>query len=614
MRLLFDIEADGLLIDAQNVWCLCAKDIDTDETYAYGPDDIADGVALLDSAECVIGHNIVMYDIPVLRRLYGLKQNKAIDTLLISRLLWPCRILSKIKDHKLAYWGKLLGFPKMDHTDFTRFSPEMMTYCGNDVQLGHLIYKYQKMKWGGWETAIRLEHRVAAIIAEQLENGMNINPSKAAELHKVTQEAVEQITSELQEALPGWTQVMKKPAEYTARVNNITYSAATKGALKLELKENGIRPSMVEIVAGPPEERYHPFNPGSGPDIIRAFKEKYNWKPKIFTKDDKGKPTTTPSTDGDTLEKLTFPEAQPILEFRMYRHRSTSAMTWIDSINPTTGRLHHSVITNGAVTGRMTHSDPNINIPKVRSNKDGPVLGREGEFGWECRACFEPRQGWWQVGADASGLELRMLAHYMAEFDGGEYAKILLDGDVHTHNMKAAGLSSRDQAKTFIYGFLYGAGGAKIGKIVGGSRDDGEALKAKFLRGLPALAALKASLEKHVERFGFLYGLDGRKVPTRASHSILNTHLQGGGAIVMKYATCFRRNRIVEVLGPPNTGVWGDLAMIHDEWQSEAKKKQDAEAIGKASVAALRRTGEFLKLRCRLDGEYKIGRNWAECH
>jgi hypothetical protein len=609
----FDIEADGLLIDAQNIWCICAEDVDTHETWSFHGDNLHEAVDLLESADAVVGHNCVMYDRPVMHRLLGgFKPKKMVDTQLMSRLIWPCRYLSKIKDHSLAYWGKVLGFPKIEHNDFTQLTDEMLTYCANDVHLTVLVYQYQKMRWGGWEKAAGLEHRVAEIVVSQLENGMTINHAKALELKTITTAAYEEVRGELEAAFEPRIKVMKRPSYYECKEAKLV--APTKGELRQKLKEAGYRSSLCAITEGPPEQRSIPFNPGSGPDIIKGFKDKYNWKPKVFTKDDKGRPTTTPCTDGDVLASLPYPEAELILEYRLNKARATSAETWIECVSPITGRLHHSVRTNGAVTGRMAHSDPNINVPKVKADKSGPILGRAGEFGWECRSCFEPRPGWWQVGADASGLELRMLAHFMAEFDGGEYARALLDGDIHTHNMKAAGLSSRDQAKTFIYGFLYGAGAAKIGKIVGGTAEDGDALKTRFLRGLPALARLKDSLDRQVKKFGYLIGLDGRKVPTRATHSILNTHLQGGGAILMKFGTCFRHNYIVDALGPDNIGRWGNLAMIHDEWQAEAKKKQDAETIGQLSVKALRRAGEYLALRCPIDGEFKVGKNWAECH
>jgi DNA polymerase I-like protein with 3'-5' exonuclease and polymerase domains len=260
----------------------------------------------------------------------------------------------------------------------------------------------------------------------------------------------------------------------------------------------------------------------------------------------------------------------------------------------------------------MTHSDPNVNCPKIRKGKNKEILyGFAGEYGYECRACFGPRPGWWQVGADASGLELRMLAHYMAQYDNGEYVKQVTEGDVHTYNQKAAGLDNRDQAKTFIYAFLYGAGDEKIGKIVKGTSSDGADLKERFLKGLPALGKLKDDIAECVQQ-GFIVGLDGRRIPIRSQHAALNTLLQSGGAIVMKTALVIRDDILRKkfVYGSD----YADILNVHDEFQSEAKNKDIAEEIGSVSVASIRNAGVHLKLQCPLDGEHKIGKSWAECH
>lgn len=611
--LCFDTESDGLVMDSTRVWCMCVEDVMTGDRWKFKEKEMKRGLDLLKTADMLVGHNLIQHDMPILKMLYGFTHPKVFDTLVTSRVMWPCRKLSRIKDHSLGAYGKLLGFPKMEHDDFSQYSEEMLVYCENDVHLGVLVYKYQQLRWKRHLRAIKLEHAVAKIIADQKVNGFTVFPEKAAHLEGITSTERDRLTAELQSLLPPTYQQMKKPEYYRAG----KYQAPSKGQLIAELRRRGIKVSSVTIEAGPPERREIPFKPGSGPDIVRAFKEKYNWVPKIFTVDKKTKkPTNTPATDGTVMEHLAlrWPEAAMIVDYRLMKQRAEASRAWREHINPTTMRLHHSVNTNGAVTGRMTHSDPNVNVPKIKMDKDGhPILGYDGDFGYECRACFGPRPGWWQVGTDASGLELRMLAHFMGEYDGGEYAEILLKGDIHTHNMKAAGLSSRDQAKTFIYGFLYGAGGAKIGKIVNGTKADGEALKAKFLKGLPALGALKRWLDDQVQNKGYLVGLDERIVPIRSPHLALNTLLQGGGAIVMKYATVYRNMGIVRKHGPYGQ-TWGDMAMVHDEWQSEAAKRAMAEDIGKIGVAAIRKAGEHLELRCRLDGEYKVGKSWADCH
>ena len=195
-----------------------------------------------------------------------------------------------------------------------------------------------------------------------------------------------------------------------------------------------------------------------------------------------------------------------------------------------------------------------------------------------------------------------MLAHYM---DDESYTNEILTGDIHTANQEAAGLPNRDSAKTFIYAFLYGAGDAKIGSIVGGSSITGKKLKNQFLRNTPALADLRAKTISEAES-GFLTGLDGRKLRVRSTHAALNTLLQGAGAIVMKQAVVI----LHDLLGRVDFKL---VAQVHDEWQIECRP-DEADFIGKSCVNSMIFAGELLSLNCPLDGEYKIGKNWAETH
>ena len=157
------------------------------------------------------------------------------------------------------------------------------------------------------------------------------------------------------------------------------------------------------------------------------------------------------------LEGIDLPEAKLIARYLMLQKRISQVSSWFDVVKPD-GRVHGRVITNGAVTGRMTHISPNM----------AQVPNSGSEYGSECRELWTVEPGNKLVGIDASGLELRMLAHYMKD---ARYTDEILNGDIHTANQKAAGLLNRNTAKTFIYAFLYGAGAAKIGAIVGSDRE-----------------------------------------------------------------------------------------------------------------------------------------------
>ena len=314
----------------------------------------------------------------------------------------------------------------------------------------------------------------------------------------------------------------------------------------------------------------------------------FGWKPKKFT------PTGQPIVDESTLEKVKgIPEATLISEFMMLQKRVAQVSSWLELSKDS--RVHGFVIPNGAITGRMTHRSPNV-AQTPSSNKP---------YGKECRECWTVPEGYKLVGIDASGLELRVLAHYMKN---KEYINEIVNGDIHTTNQNLARLGSRSQAKTFIYALIYGAGDAKIGSVVGGNAKAGATLRSSFIRNLPSLGNLTTSVERAAQTRKYLKALDGRVIHIRKVYSALNTLLQGGGAVIMKTALVLLDNRIKEL------GLNAHfVANVHDEWQIEVKEDQ-ADQVGQLGVQAIRDTQQVLNLNCPLDGEYQIGDNWSETH
>jgi DNA polymerase I-like protein with 3'-5' exonuclease and polymerase domains len=334
------------------------------------------------------------------------------------------------------------------------------------------------------------------------------------------------------------------------------------------------------------------FNPASRKQIGEKLIE-LGWKP------DKHTEAGQPIVDEGVLSKIDLPEAAPIVEYLMLQKRVAQIESWLEAVGKD-GRVHGKVVTNGAVTGRMTHSSPNMaQIPNAGS-----------VYGPECRECWTVEDGQVLVGIDASGLELRMLAHYMKDTN---YVRTVCEGsskdgtDVHTINQRAAGLLTRDSAKTFIYAFLYGAGDAKIGSIVGGNSRKGGELKKRFLSQTPALAKLIKKVAGYAA-LGYVPGLDGRKIWVRSEHAALNSLLQGAGAIVMKKALCLFYNKCKE-----NSLKVKFVVNCHDEFQLECSP-EIAEIVGKTGVQCIQEAGEFYSLRCPLTGEYKIGKSWRDTH
>jgi len=271
--------------------------------------------------------------------------------------------------------------------------------------------------------------------------------------------------------------------------------------------------------------------------------------------------------------------------------------SWLNMVRD--GRIHGEIITNGAVTGRATHRNPNVaQTPAVKV-----------PYGKECRSLFSADRGDVLVGVDVSGLELRMLAHFMSKWDDGAYGREVIDGDVHTANQLAAGLETRDQAKTFIYAFLYGAGAAKIGSIVGKGAKDGQLLKQRFLEKTPALNQLIRAVQAAANR-GYLVGLDGRHLRIRSAHAALNTLLQSAGALVCKQWMVEVDMMLTQqqLLAKVHQVAW-----IHDECQFSCDP-DIADQFGKLAIDCIRKAGDAFNIKVPLTGEYKIGSSWADTH
>ena len=572
-RLIFDIETNGLA--PTKVWVIITKDIDTGVISSYVEGQWPTFNKAIAQAQEVIGHNIIGYDIPACERLLGTDFSacKITDTLVMSRLANPQR-----EAHSLGHWGEKLGYPKGDYSDWRHYTHDMLLYCEQDVNVNHEVYKALLKELDGFSAdSLDLEHDVQNIIQQQIRNGWLLDQPKARDLVAELKEKSYDLEEEVQ--------LVFVPLPTFVKV--VTPKVKKDGAFStVGLKFLG---DQWEQVAGPFSRIDWPvFNLGSRQQIGRYLKH-FGWKPKTFTE------TGHPIVSEDVLKNVKgIPEAELIASYLLVGKRIAQVSSWLEAVNEDTQRVHGYVNTNGAVTGRMTHSKPNLAQVPSSSSLYGP----------ECRACWIVDSGYKLVGIDASGLELRMLAHYMNDAD---YTNTILTGDIHTANQLAAGLDTRNQAKTFIYAYLYGAGDEKIGSIAGGGRNVGRKLKAKFLEGTPALAVLKDNVATSASK-GYLTGLDGRKVFIRSEHAALNSLLQSAGALIMKQAL---------IILDKYATIWGInykiVGNIHDEFQVEVREDQ-AGKFGSLAASCIEAAGIHFKLRCPLAGDYKIGNSWAETH
>jgi DNA polymerase I-like protein with 3'-5' exonuclease and polymerase domains len=586
MNLVFDIEADGL--DPSKIFCIVAQDVDTMDVFTFDNTQLEEGYGLLRAANKLIGHNILGYDVPAIKNIAGidLYNKKLVDTLVLSRLFKPTRE----GGHGLESWGYRLKFNKGDYGSnqdaWDAYCPEMLEYCKRDVELNTKVYQQLRVESRGFTAqSVNLEHDTAKIIEQQRRNGFELDMRKAMLLVAMFQEKLDATEAEVHETFkPKITVEILKP-KYTksGKLAKVAEGAEGKGT-RLTDEEYDIM-----LVSDKPlkRETHIEFNLGSRKQIGEYLIEA-GWTPKNFT------PTGQPIVDEGTLSKVKdIPEAALIAKYLMLQKRLAQVNSWIKAVEPD-GRIRGYVNPNGAVTGRMTHSHPNTaQIPSSNS-----------PYGKECRSCWTVRSGNKLVGIDASGLELRMLAHYM---DDKEYTNEILNGDIHSANQRLAGLESRNQAKTFIYAFLYGAGNAKLGSVAKAGQARGKQLREQFLNSVPSLKSLVKRVQRESKK-GFLKGLDGRKLSIRSEHAALNTLLQSAGAIVMKEALVIL-NQTIDNLQLDAKFV----ANVHDEWQIECSEK-DAEAVGQAGVDAIVQAGKNLNLNCPLDGDYNIGDAWHETH
>jgi DNA polymerase-1 len=575
MTVFFDIETNGLLEDMTRIVCVSVS-LNGNEPATYHGANIDNALELLSKATRLVGHNIIGFDLPAIRRIRpGFTVSGQIrDTLVMSRIGFsdlrdtdlgghhtgaaatravPERLVGS---HSLRAWGHRLGMHKgeflgsVDELKDLQFSPRLAEYCEQDVRITVRLFSIL------WErlstTCIDLEHEFATIIDQQNRNGFAFDTSAAASLYAELAQRRDELTEELQKIVP--------PTE-------------------VHLK------TKVKVI---------PFNPQSRQQIAAALVTHCGWRPTEHT------PSGEVKVDETELSKIDHPMAQSLVEYLTLSKRIgmlyTGTEAWMK--NERNGRIYGFTNHNGAVTGRCTHRTPNM----------AQVPSSGSPYGKGCRSLFVAPPGRTLVGVDASGLELRCLAHYMARYDDGEYSREVDQGDIHTKNQRAAGLDTRDQAKSFIYAFLYGAGPAKLGSVIGGGFQEGRKLQRRFLDSLPALKQLKHDILAAVSSRKSLIGLDGRVLPIRSPHAALNTLLQSAGAVIMKKATCLMNRKLQDA------GIdYLQVGHIHDEVQFEVEESRAPEAAALVSQA-IPEAGEFFGFRCPLRAASRTGRSWAETH
>jgi DNA polymerase I-like protein with 3'-5' exonuclease and polymerase domains len=598
--LIVDLETNGLYDATTKVFCVVIHDVGLKQTFSYGPDSIDDALIHLATADCLIGHNLIFFDIPVLKKLHPSVQlnGRIIDTLICTRLIWPKEILYTLDDEQytqvpkglkgsasLKAWGWRLADHKIDFKDFSEYSEEMLAYCQQDVAVTKKLWQHIT-KENYPQPALKLEHDLALAIEKQIRAGIPFDVDACLDLVDSLRAKEAELEAHLKEIFPP----NKIESIFVPKVNN----------------------SKRGYVKGQPFTKvtYQEFNPGSRTQIVDRLQQKYGWVPEKNT--EKGNPVL----DDDVLDALPYPEAKPLAEYMLVKKRlgqiADGNNAWLKLVNNDDGRMHGDLITNGCITGRASHRNPNM----------AQVPAGYSPYGHECRSLFHAPDGWDLIGIDAKALELRCLAGYLAIWDDGEYSAMVTNPevDIHIYNQKMFGVETRDIAKRLLYGVLYGAGALKAGTIIDPNEKDEVVLRKlgatainSFMDGVPALRKLKQLIDETIGLRGYLIGLDRRTLHCRSAFKGLNVLLQASGAAIMKQVVINTHNNIEQNLGLVHGKDWEQLLFVHDEIQV-ACNPQHTELIKEQALAAFPQAQQFFGFRCPIEGDAKVGCTWADTH
>jgi DNA polymerase-1 len=601
----FDIESDGLLATATKIHCIVIAD--SDRVYEYGPKQIHAGLKHLTRFDYLIGHNVTIFDLPLVQRLHDWAPKsdcRIVDTLIAGRLILPHvsdlddqaaamgdPALGKLRGrYSIEAWGARFGMPKVgaDIEDWSAWTPEMQARCVGDVAICKRLWQFLQPN-GYSQYALELEHRVAPLCDEIAAAGMYFDSAAAERLRQ----------------------------QWTTR----------RAALEAQLRK-----------------QFPDTNLNSRPQI-GALLEDRGWIPESRTEK-----TNQPKIDDETLESIAalYPEFAGLSEHYILGRRLGQLVNgkkaWMKSVGAD-GRIHGGIVHIGTPHSRAKHLEPNL--AQVPNPKRGTP------FATECRSLFKARDDWVLVACDQATLQDRGFAHYLTEFDGGAYGREFLAGmDTHWRTATALGLVNhernkesefdtviREGSKSFRYAFLYGAGVPRAGMIVaniiraahrinpgsdlrqrffGGQTHPkesaikrvGKQSRDKFEAATPGLRQLRNKLQAFAQRHGWLPGLDGRRVPVRALYSALNFIVTSSEATICKR---WLVRTYDELCAKFHYGWDGDVVIclwVHDEIVCCCRPEIAAQ-VGAIMVRNAKEPAEFYRFKVPLDADFKISANWG---
>ncbi len=617
---ILDIESDGL--NPTVIWLAVVRNCFTGEVKElYNEEEFK---TWYQEDYIIVGHNVVAFDIPVINKLWNCRIDcfRCIDTLVLSYLYNP-----KIDGgHSLEAWGNRLKFNKTDHSDWSKLTPEMVKYCRNDVELSYRLFiaLTERMRRLGYsELSCEIEHKTAYIIKEQRDHGFYFNKLGGESLRTFLLQQQADLSKKIQSLFPPRR---TKVAEYRFRRTASGRPHASYEKHRVKYPDLADGPGIEHYMDDTGGEWYGcyssvTFNPGSPTQRIEQFLE-LGWEPTEFT--EAGNPKVNEDEILKFAESVEEPRLLALAEWMVVTARlsmlagneKTGSLGWLGNLrqssnDPNEYRIHGTVFSCGAGSRRMTHNTPNTaNVPSPHKAK----------YGHEMRSLWgvKPNAGLIEVGVDAAGLENVGLLHYLPDRLRPEAEALLgqkKPNDVHSLNARRLTEALKRPvdrewgAKTSYYAALYGAYPPKLGQIVRGDKKDGQVVQDIILNSVPGLKELTNDAQyewKHSS--GRLVCIDGGFVVCPVQSAALNYRIQSLGAIVMKLGAILLREEAQKIQ------LWyKTVGTIHDEWQFETLL-ENGEVLGKLAVQSITRAAEQLKFKVGLSGEYKLGKNWSECH
>lgn len=630
-----DTEADGLRKEATKIHCIVVRGTDGYKEEFIKPSEDANEhqrfTTFLDrlvaEGSAIAGHYALGFDFPVLSRLLGdhPAYHRAADVLTLDTLVLSRMMNYKIPGgHSIDAWGQRFGIQKegKEITDWSELTDLMLSRCRSDAEINlRLLNKFMRfLDDPAWHEAIACEHQTAEVCLKMEITGLPFNVPEANALR-----------DDLLRMLEPIDQIIARDfGPKAVPIREITPRISKDGSLNRQDFRWWGSSDLSAFTGGPfTRFEYQVFNPGSHKQVVERLNSA-GWKPTEKTDGHaeavKNKSVTEEhrrygwKISEENLKTLpeTAPEGARSLAKRIViASRLSDLEEWLALVEPD-GRLHPTFTSIGAWTQRLSHQRPNsANIPTAKPSANDTEFEKEiNKINARMRALFYAPKGKRLVGTDADGIQMRIFAHVVED---EKLIEALINGkkedktDIHSVHQRALGnppCGSRDEAKTFIYAFLLGAGTGRVSEIFGCVISAAKKAVSDFLEFYPGLKKLKKTLIPQWAERGWFTALDGRKVPCDSAHLMLAGILQCGEKIIMA------RAMLQWMAELDRLGIDYELVnWVHDEWQTLIDDDdKTCELVQTVQIQAIRDQGRLLNMKCPTEGSSSWGYTWQETH